>query len=269
MHTLQTPGDPSMRRVPLYRHLYVQVLVAIVLGALVGHVWPATGEALQPLGDAFIKMMKRIIGPVIFLTIVTGIAGMRELRAVGRVFVKAMAYFLFFSTLALLVGLLVAHVVQPGAGINATAATLDAGRVEQYVKGTHELTLSGFALDIIPKTLLSAFTGDNVLQVLLVAVLFGVSLASVGARAAPVVALLEALTVPVFRLVHLLMKAAPIGAFGAIAFTIGKYGLDALVNLAWLVGTFYVTSLLFVLVDLATHRKKPAPRPRPEEQPAS
>jgi len=235
---------------PFYRHMYFQVLAAIVLGAALGHVAPATGEALKPLGDAFIKLVKMIIGPVIFVTITTGIAGMPRLAAVGRVFGKAMAYFLFFSTLALVVGLLVAHVLQPGAGMHIDPATLDAGLVQGYVSSSHDLSVSSFVLDAIPRTLLSAFTGDNILQVLLVSVLFGVALALSGERGRPVVAFLQALTAPVFKLVHLLMKTAPIGAFGAIAFTIGKYGVAILANLAWLVGSFYLTALLFVLVVL-------------------
>ena len=236
--------------VPWYRHLYVQVLIAITLGALLGHFAPGTGEAMKPLGDAFIKLVKMIIGPVIFLTIVTGIAGMTHLRAVGRVFGKAMAYFLFFSTLALVVGLVVANVVQPGAGMNVNVADLDHSVVDGYVSKSHDLTLVGFVLDMIPDTLISAFTGGNILQVLLVSVLFGIALALSGDRGRPVADFLESLTIPVFRLVRILMQAAPIGAFGAIAFTIGKYGLGVLVQLGWLVGSFYLTSLLFVLVIL-------------------
>jgi aerobic C4-dicarboxylate transport protein len=269
MLTTTTNRTPPVR-LPLYRHMYVQVLVAIVLGAALGHFQPAFGESLKPLGDAFIKLVKMIIAPVIFLTIVTGIAGMPQLKAVGRVFVKAMAYFLFFSTLALVVGLVVAHVVQPGAGMNVDPASLNASEVSKYVKSSHDLTLVGFLLDIIPNSLVGAFVGDqvvgaklvdgqivggalagpNILQVLFIAVLFGISLALVGERGKPVLNFLEALTAPVFTLVHILMKAAPIGAFGAIAFTIGKYGLEVLSNLAWLVGSFYLTSLFFVLVIL-------------------
>ncbi len=249
MHLADPPAAPPPRQ-PLYRQLYFQVIVAIVLGALLGHFEPALAEAMKPLGDAFIKLVKMIIAPVIFLTIVTGIAGMTHLRSVGRVFAKAMAYFLFFSTLALVVGMVVAHVVQPGAGMNINPADLDQSAVQGYVQKSHELTLVGFLLDVIPKTLVSPFVGDNILQVLFVSVLFGLSLALVGEKGRPVLALLEALTAPVFRLVHILMRAAPIGAFGAIAFTIGKYGVGMLVNLAWLVGSFYLTSLLFVVVIL-------------------
>ena len=241
---------PAAPPTPWYRHLYVQVLVAIVAGALLGHLQPALGEAMKPLGDGFIKLVKMIIAPVIFLTIVTGIAGMPHLHGVGRVFLKAMAYFLCFSTLALVVGMVVAHVVQPGAGMHVDPADLDQAAVHDYVDKSHALTLTGFVLDIIPKTLVSPLVGDNILQVLFVAVLFGIALAQSGARGRPVLAFLEALSAPVFRVVHLLMRAAPVGAFGAIAFTIGKYGLEVLANLAWLVGAFYATSLLFVLVVL-------------------
>ena len=245
------PAPPPVR-LPWYRHLYLQVVVAIALGALLGHFDPVLGESLKPLGDAFIKLVKMVIAPVIFLTIVTGIAGMRELRSVGRVFLKAMAYFLFFSTLALVVGLVVAHVVQPGAGLNVDPTTLDASAVGGYVEKSHELSLTGFLLDIIPSTLVSAFVGGNILQALFVAIVFGIALAKSGERGQPVLRFLEALTVPVFQLVHLLMRAAPIGAFGAIAYTIGKHGLEVLGNLALLVGSFYLTSLLFVLVILGT-----------------
>ncbi|WDS34771.1 dicarboxylate/amino acid:cation symporter [Pseudoxanthomonas sp.] len=249
MHVPSSGLSPA-KPLPFYRHLYFQVVVAIVIGVLVGYFDPKLGEALKPLGDAFVKLVKMIIGPVIFLTIVTGIAGMTQLKSVGRVFGKAMIYFLFFSTLALVVGMVVAHVIQPGAGMNVNVADLDHSKIDQYVSATHDMTVTGFLMDIIPKTLISPFVGDNILQVLFVAVLFGIALALVGERGRPVLDFLNALTTPVFRLVHILMKAAPIGAFGAIAFTIGKYGLDVLTNLAWLVGSFYITSLLFVLVIL-------------------
>ncbi|WP_036143499.1 dicarboxylate/amino acid:cation symporter [Lysobacter sp. HA18] len=253
MDPLANPDAGPQRPVaprPFYRHLYFQVLVAIVAGVLLGHFDPALGASMKPLGDAFIKLVKMIIGPVIFLTIVTGITGMQQLRGVGRVFAKAMAYFLFFSTLALIVGLVVAHVVQPGAGLHVNIAALDPSAVKDYVARSHELTLTGFLLEIVPTTLISPLVGDNILQVLFVAVLFGIALMLTGERARPVVALLDALLAPVFRMVHMLMRLAPIGAFGAMAFTIGKYGLAVLANLAWLVGSFYLTSLLFVLVIL-------------------
>jgi aerobic C4-dicarboxylate transport protein len=249
MH-ISTPVRTPAAPVPFYRQLYFQVIVAIVLGVLLGHFEPAIGASLKPMGDAFIKLVKMIITPVIFLTIVTGIAGMTHLKTVGRVFGKAMIYFLFFSTLALVVGMIVAHVVQPGAGMNIDVSTLDQSKVHDYVEKSHDMTLVGFAMDIIPSTLVSAFVDGNILQTLFVSVLFGIALALTGERGRPVLNLLEALTAPVFKLVHILMRAAPIGAFGAIAFTIGKYGVASLINLAWLVGSFYITALLFVLVIL-------------------
>ncbi|MDB5679284.1 dicarboxylate/amino acid:cation symporter [Sphingomonas bacterium] len=237
-------------RKPFYRHLYAQVLAAIVLGALLGYIWPAAGEALKPLGDGFIKLVKMIIAPVIFLSVVGGIAGMRELGSVGRVAVKAFGYFLVFSTLALIVGLLVANIVQPGAGMNIDPATLDAKAVAGYAHDAHETTITGFLMAIIPTTMASALTEGSILQTLFVAVLFGIALTLVGRPAEPVLELIERLSLVVFKLVGILMKAAPIGAFGAIAFTIGKYGVGSLVNLGALVATFYLTSLLFVLVVL-------------------
>ena len=237
---------PGARR-PIYRTLYFWVLFAILAGGLVGHFFPETGESLKPLGDGFIKLVKMIIAPVIFLTIVIGIAGMRDLKRIGRVAAKAFAYFLFFSTLALIVGLVIANVVQPGRGLNIDPATLDAGAVAGYAAAAHETTVEGFLLGIIPTTLVSAFVEGNILQTLFVAILFGVALALVGDAGAPVQRALEALSQVVFRLVAILMKAAPVGAFGAFAFTIGAYGIGAIANLAALIATFYLTSLIFVL----------------------
>ena len=246
---LAQPSAELGRR-PIYARLYAQVLAAIILGAVVGYLSPGTGEALKPLGDGFVKLVKMVIAPVIFLTLVSGIAGMRELRAVGRVAAKAFGYFLFFSTLALIVGLVVANVVQPGAGMNIDPATLDAGSVAGHARQAHEATLTGFLLAMIPETLVSALTQGNILQVLVVAILFGISLSLAGERAEPVLDMIERLSEVVFRLVGILMRAAPIGAFGAIAFTVGKYGVGTLVSLGSLVATFYLTSLLFVFVIL-------------------
>jgi len=250
MHALPLDATAAPQRLPFYRQLYFQVIFAIVLGVLLGHFEPQYAAQFKPLGDAFIRLVKMIIAPVIFLTIVTGIAGMTHLRSVGRVFGKAMVYFLSFSTLALVVGMVVANVVQPGAGMHINPADLDQSAVKNFVAKSHDLTLVGFAMDIIPKTLISPFVGDNILQVLFVAVLFGVSLAMAGDSGKPALQFFEALTRPVFTLVNIVMKAAPIGAFGAMAFTIGKFGLGSLLNLAELVATFYATSLLFVLVVL-------------------
>jgi len=237
-------------RRPLWKSLYVQVLIAIALGVLVGWLWPTTGAALKPLGDGFIKLVKMIITPVIFLTVVTGIAGMRDLRAFGRIAAKAFAYFILMSTFALVVGLIVGNLVQPGAGLNVDPATLDTSKVATYVTKAHETTVTGFALNIIPDTLISAFTSGEILQVLLVAILFGIVLAMMGERGERLLSALRTLTAVVFRIVRILMYAAPIGAFGAMAFTIGQYGIGTLANLAELVLTFYATALLFVLVVL-------------------
>ncbi|MBI0473939.1 dicarboxylate/amino acid:cation symporter [Sphingomonas sp. MA1305] len=252
-HLASPPLPPAAK--PWYTHLYVQVLAAIVAGVLLGHFAPATGEALKPVGDAFIKLVKMVIAPVIFLTIVTGIAGMRDLASVGRVAGKAFLYFLFFSTLALIVGLIVANVVRPGAGLNIDPASLDTSKVAEFAEKAHETTITGFLTGIIPDTFLSALTAGNILQTLFVAILFGVSLALIGERGQAVLGLLEQASVAFFKLVSIVMKAAPIGAFGAMAFTIGKYGVGTLANLAALVGTFYLTSLLFVLVVLGVVAK--------------
>ncbi|MBQ0707272.1 MULTISPECIES: dicarboxylate/amino acid:cation symporter [unclassified Ochrobactrum] len=237
-------------RIPFYKHLYVQVLVAIAAGILLGHFYPELGTQLKPLGDAFIKLVKMIIAPVIFLTVTTGIAGMTDMKKVGRVAGKAMIYFLTFSTLALIVGLIVANVVQPGAGMHIDPASLDPKAVANYAAKAHEQTITGFLSNIIPTTIVGAFADGDILQVLFFSVLFGIALALVGDKGKPVTDFLHVLTAPVFKLVAILMKAAPIGAFGAMAFTIGKYGIGSIANLALLIGTFYLTSLLFVLVVL-------------------
>ena len=248
------PAPPPSGPTPIYAQLYVQVVVAILLGALLGHYWPTTGEALKPLGDGFIKLVKMVIAPVIFLTVVSGIAGMRELGAVGRVAAKAFGYFLTVSTLALIVGLIVANVVQPGAGLNIDPATLKTGAgataVAGYSHQAHETTLVGFIMSIIPETMVSALTSGSILQTLFVAILFGIALSLVGEPARPVLDLIERVMLVVFRVVGILMRAAPIGAFGAIAFTVGKYGAESLVSLGGLVATFYFTSIFFVLVVL-------------------
>lgn len=237
-------------KTPFYRHLYVQVLAAIAAGILLGHFYPEIGTQLKPLGDAFIRLVKMIIAPVIFLTVATGIAGMTDLAKVGRVAGKAMIYFLTFSTLALIIGLIVANVVQPGAGMHIDPASLDVKAVSSFAEKAHEQSITGFLMNIIPTTLVGAFAEGDILQVLFISVLFGLALAMVGKKAEPVVDFLHALTLPIFKLVAILMKAAPIGAFGAMAFTIGKYGVGSIANLAMLIGTFYVTSLLFVFVVL-------------------
>jgi aerobic C4-dicarboxylate transport protein len=238
------------KRPPLYRSLYAQVIAAIVIGGLLGHFSPAFAVSLKPLGDAFIALVKMIIAPVIFLTVSSGIAGMSNLAALRSVALKAFGYFLTVSTFALVIGLIVANVVRPGDGMGIDPATLDAGAVAAYASKAHEQTIVGFLMNIIPHTFLGALTGGDILPVLFVAILFGISISLVGKAAAPVVAVLESASEVFFRLVNVLMKAAPIGALGAFAFTIGKYGIDVIASLAALVATFYLTSALFVLVVL-------------------
>ncbi|MFN3319699.1 MAG: dicarboxylate/amino acid:cation symporter [Allorhizobium sp.] len=249
MH-IDTAGHAPEGRQPFYKHLYVQVLAAIIAGILLGHFYPEIGAQLKPLGDAFIKLVKMIIAPVIFLTVATGIAGMSDMKKVGRVAGKAMLYFFTFSTLALIVGLVVANVVQPGAGMHIDPATLDAAAVATYTEKAHDSSIVGFLMNIIPTTIVGAFADGDILQVLFFSILFGISLALVGERGKPVTDFLQAVIAPVFKLVAILMKAAPIGAFGAMAFTIGKYGIGSVTNLAMLIGTFYLTSFLFVAVIL-------------------
>ena len=254
--------DPSelndvkpLRKQKFYQILYVQVIFAIVVGILLGYFYPHTGEAMKPLGEAFIKLVKMIIAPVIFLTVSTGIASMTNMGTVGRVVGKAMIYFITFSTLALVIGLVVANVVQPGAGLNIDPASLHSDKIAQYVEKAHSSTVTGFLMDIIPTTAVSPLTDGNILQVLFVAVLFGIALASVGDKARPITNFLQDMSAPIFKMVSMLMKAAPIGAFGAMAFTIGKYGIHSLSNMIMLVGTFYLTAILFVVIVLGAVAK--------------
>ena len=244
-----TMADASTKR-PLWTQLYVQVLTAIVLGALIGYFAPQTGEAMKPLGDAFIKLVKMVIAPVIFLTVVTGIAGMRDLGKAGGVAVKAFIYFFVVSTFALILGLTVANVVKPGAGMHIDPASLDPTKVQEFTAKAHDLSPVGFLLEIIPNSVVGAFAEGNILQVLFFAISFGIALAMVGERGAPALRVLESLGQAVFRLVSIFMRAAPIGAFGAFAFTVGKYGIGSIASLAALVATFYGTSIGFVLLVL-------------------
>jgi aerobic C4-dicarboxylate transport protein len=233
-----------------HKSLYAQVLVALALGVVTGWAFPEFGAALKPLGDAFIKLVKMIIAPVIFCTVVTGIAGMSNMERVGRVGAKALAYFLLFSTLALVVGMIVANVVRPGEGLGINPATLSADTVAQYSDRAKQSSLTGFLLDIIPDTLLSAFTEGQILQVLLVAILTGFALTGMGEAGAGITRAIGQAGKLVFRIVEMLMRFAPIGVFGAMAFTIGEYGLDTLGSLAGLIATFYLTSILFIFIVL-------------------
>ena len=240
-----------MRAKNIYQQLYFQVIIAIVLGILLGKFFPELGEKMKPLGDGFIKLVKMIIAPVIFITLTLGIAHMTDLKKVRRIAVKAMIYFFTFSTLALIIGLIVGNLLQPGSGLNIDSASLS-GDISQYQNKAHDTTLTGFIMNIIPETLFSPLIGDNILQVLLVAILMGTALVLTKEKSGKVTEFLQVLSAPIFKIVHMLMKLAPIGAFGAMAFTIGKYGLASVLNLIFLVGTFYITSALFVVVILGT-----------------
>jgi aerobic C4-dicarboxylate transport protein len=240
-----------MKRKPFYRILYVQVIAAIFAGVLLGHFLPGDGIAMKPLGDAFIKLVRMIISPVIFCTVVTGIASMHDMRKVGRVGGKALLYFEVVSTVALAIGLLAAHVLQPGKGFNVDPSTLDASAVSGYAaQATHGEGLAGFFMHIIPDTFVGAFTQGDILPVLLIAMLFGSALAVMGEPAKPVISLIEALSKAFFKIVHVITSLAPIGAFGAMAFTIGKYGIESLLPMMKLIGTFYLTAFLFVTFGL-------------------
>jgi aerobic C4-dicarboxylate transport protein len=231
--------------------LYVQVLIAVVLGMTVGALWPDTGASLKPLGDAFIKLIKMAVAPVIFCTVAAGIARMGDMKAFGRLGAKTLLYFEVVSTFALVVGLIVGRVVQPGAGFNVDPATLDPKIAADYAeKAAHGESLVDYLLHLIPDTFVGAFAGGNLLQVLVIAILTGFACNRMGGFGDKVAETLEEISKLFFGIIGVIVKLAPIGAFGAMAFTIGRYGLDALVNLVSLIATFYATSLIFVLVVL-------------------
>jgi aerobic C4-dicarboxylate transport protein len=239
---------PDRTGKPLYTALWFQVLVAMALAVAMGYLSPAKAVAMKPLGDAFIRVISMVITLIIFCTVVSGIAGMEDMRKVGRVGGKALLYFEIISTLALLVGLVVGNVVQSGRGFNANPATLDVREVAAYAGQAKAQSLTDFLMHIIPNTIVDAFAKGDILEVLFVALLFGFALSAVGPRCRPLVDLVDALTQAVFRIVGIIMKFAPIGAFGAMAFTVGKYGIASLGPLAKLILTFYLTCILFVLV---------------------
>ncbi|MFL6631780.1 MAG: dicarboxylate/amino acid:cation symporter [Massilia sp.] len=246
--TAQALAAPRKKR--FYEILYVQVLVAIAIGILLGHYHAKLAIDMKPFGDGFIKLIKMLIGPIVFCTVVGGIAGMQDIRKVGRIGCKALLYFELVSTFALFIGMAVGNWVRPGAGFNVNPATLDATAVSDYVGKAKHMTTTDFFMNIIPTTVADAFTKGDVLQVLLVALLFGFALAAMGERARPVTALLETVSQSLFGVIGFIMRFAPIGAFGAMAFTVGKYGVVSLAPLLKLIGTFYLTSFLFVFVVL-------------------
>jgi aerobic C4-dicarboxylate transport protein len=243
-----TPPHPHKKA--FYTNSSVQVLFAVVAAVVLGYLRPATAIAMKPLGDAFIRLITMILTLVIFCTVVTGIAGMEDLKKVGRVGGKALLYFEIVSTLALFIGLVVGNVLHPGSGFNIDAATLDVRAVAEYAGPAKEQTVSEFLLHIVPNTVVDAFSKGDILQVLLVSILFGFALSAAGPRCKPLLDFLNMLTDVVFAVVAILMRLAPFGAFGALAFTIGKYGIASLGPLVRLIGTFYATAFLFVFLVL-------------------
>lgn len=247
---MQINNNIDNAKKPFYSSLYFQVILAIIAGGLIGYFFPEVGKSLKPLGDAFVKLVKMIITPVIFITIATGIGRMNNLKGFGKTAFIAFSYFFIFSTFALILGILVGNFFAPGAGLNIDPSTIQMDKINEYQAKAHSTNLTTFIIDIIPDTFVSAFVQGNILQVLFIAVLFGVSLVVCGEKGRVITQFLDALSTPLFRMVDILMKAAPIGAFGAIAFTVGKFGAEALEDLLKLIGVFYFTSAFFIIIIL-------------------
>jgi aerobic C4-dicarboxylate transport protein len=249
-YSVAQPAPVQSSKKPWYATLWIQVVIAMFLAVALGYFSPQNAIAMKPLGDGFIRLISMIITLIIFCTVVSGIAGMENMKKVGRVGGMALLYFEIVSTIALFIGLVVGNVVKPGSGFNVNPATLDAKAVADYAGQAKAQNVPDFLLHIIPTTVVDAFAKGDILQVLLVAILFGFALSAVGPRCKPLVDLFDALTHAVFGVVNILMKFAPIGAFGAMAFTVGKYGLASLGPLAKLIGTFWITSILFIVIVL-------------------
>ena len=235
---------------PWYRTLWIQVLLAMVIGVLLGHFAPQAGTAMQPLGDAFIKLIRMLIAPIIFCTVVLGIARMNDMSRVGRVALRTLVYFEVLTTLALVIGLVTVNLWQPGAGMNIGASSLDAGSVKGYIAQTQSQGVVPFLMNIIPSTVVGSLADGNILQVLFLSVLFGATLTALGEHGQPLVNVLEVVSRMLFGAVAIVMYAAPVGAFGAIAFTVGKFGAGSLISLGNLIVCFYVTCLLFIFLVL-------------------
>jgi aerobic C4-dicarboxylate transport protein len=250
MATIITGTMPQAPARPWYKQLWIQVLVAMVLGVLLGHFYPDAGQALQPLGDGFIKLIRMLIAPIIFCTVILGIAKMDDMSRVGRVAIKGLLYFEVMTTVALIVALVVVNIWQPGAGMDIHASALDAGAVKGYIAKTHETGIIPFLMNIIPNTMIGSLADGQILQVLLISVILGSALIGIGEAGKPVVNVLEAGSKMLFGAVAIVMWAAPLGAFGAIAFTVGKYGAGALLSLGNLLVCFYVTCLIFIFAIL-------------------
>lgn len=238
------------QRRPWYSVLYVQVLLAIVLGIFLGHFFPKTGVALKPLGDGFVALIRMMIAPIVFCVVVEGIASMGDLKQVGRVGLKALVYFEVVSTLALVVGILIAYLLHPGRGFNINPATLDPRLVSSYVTRSKNVGILPLLLGIIPSTFFDAFVKGDVLEVLFLAILFGFAITRMGWRGKYLMRLVDGVTKMLFSVIRIIVRAAPIGALGGMAFTVGSYGVGSLSNLAKLIGTFYITAAIFVLIIL-------------------
>ncbi len=230
--------------------LYVQVIIAIVIGILAGHFYPSFAVQLKPLGDGFIKLIKMMIAPIIFCTIVTGIAGMQNTKKVGRVGLKAILYFEVVTTLALIIGLVVINILKPGVGMNVDTAALDAKSVENFITDSKNQSVGDFLMHVIPENIVNALSTSNILQVLFFSVLLGFALSKIGPKAAPLLKGIQSLEDGLFAIIKIIMKVAPLGALGAMAFTIGKYGLGSLAQLGQLMGSFYITCILFIVIVL-------------------
>ncbi|WP_421684613.1 dicarboxylate/amino acid:cation symporter [Stutzerimonas urumqiensis] len=250
MPSAQTLELSTVAKPPFYRTLYFQVLLAIAIGVLIGHFYPDIGASLKPLGDAFVKLIKMAIAPIIFCTVVTGIAGMQSMKAVGKTGGYALLYFEIVSSIALIIGLVIVNLVQPGAGMHVDPASLDASSIAAYASAGEKQSTIEFLMNIIPATVVGAFAQGEILQVLFFSVLFGYALHRLGERGRPVFQFIEQTSHIFFNIINVIMKVAPIGAFGAMAFTIGKYGVGSLVQLGQLMLCFYITCVLFVLVVL-------------------
>ena len=244
------PGRVAVPKKPFYKNLWIQVLAAIVLALLLGHFYPAKAIAMKPLGDAFIRLIAMVITLIIFCTVVSGIANVQDIKKVGRLGGKALLYFEVVSTFALFIGLVVGNVVKPGAGFNINPASLDPKAIADFAGQAKAQSVTEFLMHIIPTTVVDAFSKGDILQVLLVSILFGFALSVIGTRAKPILDLLDSLTRTIFQIVNMLMRFAPIGAFGAMAFTVGKYGMSALGPLVKLIAVFYATCIAFVLIVL-------------------
>lgn len=239
-----------MKTKRFYQHLYVQVLTAIIIGVVLGNFFPETGVAMKPFGDGFIKLIKMIITPVIFCTVVTGIAGMEDMKKVGRVGAKALLYFEVITSLALAIGLIVVNVIRPGDGFNADVTKLDTKALAAFTTQAKSHSTVDFLLNIIPSSVVDAFAKGDILQVLVFAILFGFALSALGEKGKAVYRLIDQISQALFGIVNIIMKFAPIGAFGAMAFTIGKFGVGSLSKLGMLMASFYLTCILFVLLVL-------------------